>query len=472
MSKSRRRDFLRNSALAGFLAPLAAYWPAIPEAKAQLDAKRMVLVSMPNGKMREDPFVEGRAGERPVFQRGFEPYNEFADQAIAFRGYSMENLLRAADPRASSPGHVDAALTLYSGISPYPRPRDGLAFNGRAPSIDQVVASDYLQRGIIPSRLRKSLGIHVFGRVHQSIYSNFVEPLAGYELGQIYPGAELREKWVPHHLQPREGFQQMFDGVATVGGAPSVEGLWATGRAVVDVPQAELRGIRSQLPLEGARTIDEHLALMADLERELRPNNDPPPMIEPPMIPGVVPAVESGAGKLQALNLWNRVIESAFRFDRTRIATILFGGVACRFDIPSLGLGELVEDVNNGRPANDHHTYTHSDTGQVWKFSNWYSERVAALLGTLRDGNLLDSTAVMIGSEFGWGRGHICKDIPVAIFGNSDYYDLGQVVDYDNEDNGQQHTGTLLSMVKAMGTPLDFIGEEPFRGPVPGVLLR
>ena len=72
-------------------------------------------------------------------------------------------------------------------------------------------------------------------------------------------------------------------------------------------------------------------------------------------------------------------------------------------------------DSNSG---DDHHSYTHWDGDNVPHFMNWYAERMAELLDTMKGGtaNLLDQSVVGVGMEF--GRNHNASDMPVMLFGS------------------------------------------------------
>lgn len=466
MSKSKRRDFLRNSALAGLLAPVAMYWRDVPEARAQDDRTNLVLVFLPNGKVAENPFLN--PGATPSFADGFEPYNDYSDRVIAFGEYGFQAFINE-EYRGDHGGHIAPGAVMFSGDIPHVV--DGTARGARAPSIDQIIANDYLARGLITNPLRKSLNIKMTGGSFRLPTQFFATP-AGYTPGQTY---DRDIGGVTQFGQPQEGFDLLFGDIAGMSGGATIDELRAYGRSVLDVPSAELEAIRPQLPAEGVLILDEHLQSLRELELSFADTPLPEGAVIPEAPGTLDTAVENHE---EVFDHWVRVIDAAFRLDRTRIATIQFGGVASRFQIPGLGLG-FVGDGADSNSGSDHHSYTHWRPADVPRFMDWYAQRVSSLLGTLQGGpgraDMLERSAVMVGMEF--GRNHNARDVPVTLFGEcGGYYDSGKVVTYGNElEHFSNHTGTLLSLARAMGvTDLPKVGHDnmAYHSGVPDALRR
>ncbi|MEM6957172.1 MAG: DUF1552 domain-containing protein [Myxococcota bacterium] len=460
----KRRDFLRHAALGGLLAPIAAYFPEIPEARAMDDRTHLVLVFLPNGKVQENPFLG--AGNTPVFEDGFRPYQPFADRCIAFREYGFQAFI-SREYEGDHGGHIAPGMVMFTGDVPHSVGGAGQA--GRAPSIDQIVAWDYLRRDVITNPLRASLNIKMTGSSFR-IGSQFVAAPSDYSLGRTY-NRELAG--VSQLGQPQQGFELLFGDLAGVNRGATVDELWAYGQSVLDVPAAELQSIRSQLPVEGARLVDEHLDALRDLERSLEDDGSGE-TITPPDPPGEMNT--SDTNHVAVFESWADLIDVAFRLDRTRIATVQFGGIASRFQVPDLGLG-FVGNRGDSNSGTDHHSYTHWRGAEVPAFMNWYAERVASLLGRLQgDGSradMLASSALMVGMEF--GRNHNARDVPVTIFGEcGGYFDTGKVVTYGNDlEHFRLHTGTLLALGRAMGVAeLETVGHQgaDYQNGVPAAL--
>lgn len=449
----KRRDFLRTVGIAGLLAPVATYWEDLPEARALTSKRNMVLVYLPNGKTRGNPFVSGSGGSWR-YEQGFEPYNAFRNRSIAIEQYSFQQFVDR-HYSGDNAGHCANGTCMYTGEVAYAP--GGRASGGIAPSIDQIVAWDYLNRGVITNPLRKSLAIKMTGSSFRSP-SVFFQTPSDYTLNRTY-----RSEVPPLNLEgsPRDGFVQMFGDLAEMGGG-TVEQLWLHGRSILDVPAAELASLRPTLPAEGRALLDQHLQGLRDLERGLAAEDAEAPIT----VPDPPDDVDDTPGNHERIwSQWVQIIDAAFRLDRTRIASIQFGGIASRFQVPSLGLGRVGGSQNNS--GSDHHSYTHHAPDRVPLFMNWYAERVAELLteltgsGATPKPDILQDSVVMVGMEFGWN--HQSYDVPITLFGEGGgYFAPGRVVRYGNDlSHFHQHTGTLLAVAHAMGTEgLELVGRD------------
>ena len=444
MGKQKRRAFLRNSVMAGLLAPVVGYWDDLVEAQPMMDRRNMVLVFLPNGKVAGNDYLLG-SGMGYTFAYGYEPYQPFQGDAIVFDEYGFQSFIRE-EYDGDHPGHVAPGAVMYSGEVPYTTSA-GAGEDMMAPSVDQIVAWDYIDRGVITDPLRKSLNVKMTGSSFR-LDAMFCDTPADYTLGATYsrPLAPVSQ-----HRAPQDGFEQMFGDFAAMGG-DRVEELWAFGKSILDVPNAELRSVRPELPVEGQRIVDEHLQSLRELEASFA--DDPPPVGEIPPAPG---EMDTSPGNHENVwSQWVRIIDAALRFDRTRIVNVQFGGTASRFNIPSLGLG-FVGESGDSNSGSDHHSYTHWDSDNVPHFMNWYAERMAELLGTMKaEGsgreNLLERGVVSVGMEF--GRNHNASDMPVMLFGSlGGFLRPGQrILTGNGIESYHKHTGLLLALAHGMGT--------------------
>mgnify|MGYP001794333847 CR=1 FL=1 len=432
--------------MAGLLAPVAAYWPDLVEAQGMASRRQMILVFLPNGKVAGNDYLLGEGmGYELAF--GYEPYADFKGDAIVFDEYGFQSFIRE-EYDGDHGGHVAPGAVMYSGEVPWTT-SSGAGEDMMAPSVDQIVAWDYLERGVITNPLRKSLNVRMRGSSYR-LDSVFAGTPADYTLGRSYdrpvaPVAQLG--------QPQAGFELMFGDLARMGGG-SVDELWAFGRSILDVPNQELHGVRDQLPAEGRRIVDDHLQGLRELERSLADEGESLDGLTLPAEPG--PMATGPDQHERVWSTWVGLIEAALRFDRTRIVNVQFGGVASRFAIPALGLGFVGErgDSNSG---SDHHSYTHWRGEDVPFFMHWYAERIGELLRALRGdrtgrGNLLDSSVVSVGMEF--GRNHNASDMPVMLFGRlGGHLRSGQRLRTGNGlESYHKHTGLLLALAQGMGT--------------------
>ena len=467
MSKSSRRDFLKHATLAGLLAPVVHYWDDLAEAQEGAAQKNLICIFLPNGKVQENPFITG-SGRSFSFEDGFRPYERFKDRCIAIQEYGFQAFI-GAEYTGDHGGHVAPGAAMFSGEVAFSE--DGAGRASMAPSVDQLVVYDRMQKGLIANPLKASLNIKMTGSSFR-IPTVFTQTPPDYAFGRTY---DYGLTPVSQHMAPQAGFEQLFGGLADMAGSTTEE-LWAFGKSTLDVPRDQLGRIRTQLPVEGQRILDKHLQELANLETALR--DDSTIIGQIPDAPGSMEV--SAATHRDVWSHWVRLIDAAIRLNQTHVISVQFGGIASRFKVPELGLG-FVGETGDSNSGDDHHSYTHWNPENVPRFMNWYAERVTELLdalvgdGTAERPDVLQDTALMVGMEF--GRNHNARDVPVTLFGEGGgYLDTGKAITYGNDlEATPMHTGTLLGLAHAMGaTDLDAVGnaKPEYQQGVPDALRR
>jgi hypothetical protein len=175
-----------------------------------------------------------------------------------------------------------------------------------------------------------------------------------------------------------------------------------------------------------------------------------------------------------------QLVVLALQCDITRVVTMTFrngGGGASYF--PWLGL-PFGGDADYGH--REHHEISHfwsdfndvgngeSKAGNFLKILEWHLQRLAALVAALKatpeaGGSLLDSTAVLHGSEHSWA--HDKSDMPFLLFGRAGgAFKPGRYLQY----GGVPHNQLLVAVMNAMGVAGDSYGEPSLNsGPLPGL---
>lgn len=474
MRNWKRRDFLRHSAMASMVAPIAAYWGDLPEARAVLGRRNMVLVFFSNGDVNGEA-VAKVVGPSWQFGRAYTAYEKFRDDMIVFSKYGYHEI---------GWGHTASGCSVFSG-STIAHPTDcagegqtgsrvyAKQFAGMrtcavgeeehapiGPTIDQIVAWDYLKRGVITDPLRKSVNATL---PSSDIAQIFFQTPPDYTFEKTYP-VTTKMKEVGLQTYPHKAFAQLFGGVASMASGASASKLWALGKSVLDLPARELQSIKGLVPSDAHVLLDRHLSGLRDVEVSL--TQQTPVDAKLPAISSTLDPSDFNNHE-QLFKLWVKVIDSAFRFDRTRIATIQFGGSGARYLVPSLGLSYV--SGSDGINGTDHHSYTHNGPDGVWRFLKWYSDQIAILLDALKgestgQPNILRDSVVMVGTESG-SHIHQSYDVPMLLFGQAGgYLKTGQIVDHGNDPH--KHTGTLLTLCHAMGLEgrMTRLGNPMFQG--------
>ncbi len=451
-----RRDFLRSSATAALVAPIAHFWTDLAEAQDIASAKRAVTIFLPNANGTNDGIASG-SGSSWQFVDGFTPLNPFVSDAIAISEYAMQPLLNAAkDHRASQgvstlgDGHIPASQAAFTGGIPFSDSFDGAT----SPSIDQLIAEYNVKQGLVADRRLANMVIHIDGS-HWNMGGGSRSVFRAADSSVDYNSASISQtNDAPMVKSPIAAWDLLFEGLMQTEPGETAVTLWAQGKSALDGTHKEMERIRGQLPQAGRHILEQHMQSLRELEGSLQARIDQQGQLGDIVIPTRPPEIATNPDNhVEVLEQWFALIDAAFRSDRMRVFAMQFGGSASRFKVPELGKGSVGPgDANSG---SDHHSYTHHAEDQVKEFINWYSQRLASFVGRLKgsDGqeNLLDSSVVMTTMEHGHGSAHRATDVPTILFGNCrGYFKTGQHLVGGN-DNPKVPTGTLLAVCHAMG---------------------
>lgn len=459
-NKWKRRDLLRNMGLSALVAPILPYWDDIATAQ-QLNKKYLVLAYFPNGKDIVNTFVT-RSGNSWNYGQAWKPLDPFKNDSIVFENYGFDSIrhspLLSKTKDAGGVVHMKLTLGMFTGSA-------DLEHFAQEPSIDQIIAHEYLRRGIIKDPLRKTLPIQMYGYAQLNTYP-FAQVPADYQVNQTYNGSR-KMQFVNSILRPIDGFKRMFGDVAA-GSGQTIDALWAARKSIVDNLHKESKSIRDLLPSDGRQTMEKHLSVLRELEISLNADaEEAPQQNELPSVDQSVSVVSID----KTFDQWANVVDAAFRFDRTRIATFSFSGAGGGLKLPSLNLPKVGgSDVVAG---NTHHAYSHHNPKGMERFWTFYNQKMAQLASKLRgdngNRNILNDSLIMMGTE--GGRLHRGLDVPVVMIGSAGgSLKTNQIVKCDNgqETNAHMHNRTLLTVCHAMGvTNLNHVGHRIYANQSP-----
>jgi hypothetical protein len=151
------------------------------------------------------------------------------------------------------------------------------------------------------------------------------------------------------------------------------------------------------------------------------------------------------------------VIALAFQTDRTRIATLLLSRDLSGQVYPFLDIRD------------DHHSYSHANTGPEYKkIVKFHVEQYAYLIERLEsmqegDGTVLDNSCLLFVSEH-WDA-HNSNQVPVVLAGGlGGTLKTGRTFDYLNAGNDHRKLcGLYLSLLDRMGLELSEFGDASER---------
>lgn len=444
--------------MSALVAPIAHFWSDLAEAQDIANAKRAVMVFIPNAKGTNDAIATG-TGSDFQFVDGFEPLNPYTADAIAISRYAMQPLLdMAKEHRASQgvstlgDGHIPASQAAFTGGIPFSSDRDGAT----SPSIDQLIAEHNIREGLVADRRLANMVIHIDGS-HWNMGGGSRSVFRAADASVDYNKASISQTAdAPMVKSPIDGWNLLFGDLMQMQTGEAAVSLWAQGKSALDGNHQEVQRLRDQLPQRGRHILEQHMQSLRELEGSLQARIDAQGNTGSFAIPVKPPELETNpANHVQILEQWFALIDAALRADRMRVFAMQFGGSASRFRVPELEKSSVGPGGGDPNSGSDHHSYTHHAEGQVKDFIRWYAERLASFIGKLKGGaereDLLQSSVVMSTMEHGHGSAHRATDVPTLLFGNArGYFKTGQHLQGSNADSSIA-TGTLLAVCHAMG---------------------
>jgi hypothetical protein len=273
---------------------------------------------------------------------------------------------------------------------------------------------------------------------------------------------------IPNDVRPSVAFARLTAGITPEAAAVEAERRRRYKTGILSAVLGDIRALRNRLGSSDRLRLEEYLTGVEELERRI---NALPPVLSgscpanpaTPANPNVssvggYDAVASGFED-QAIEAMIDIIVLGFQCDLTRVGTLLFGagGHDQLYTFP-------------GFNGNNYHSIAHRvspdgaqiDAERVERIDRFHLRKMNSLMTKLRGVslpgepslNLLDSTLIYFGGEFGPTDGHQFHDFPLILGGRAGgalnpnvFHDLRS----DNYGNQTRIANFLLTMARAMG---------------------
>src|SRR3954451_20385840 len=187
-------------------------------------------------------------------------------------------------------------------------------------------------------------------------------------------------------------------------------------RSVLDPLKAELAKVRKMISAEDRRVLEEHEALVRQLERELADTSAQSLRVGPPLMEPGVSDQNDNVPRLSRMQI--DLLVNCFVNDMARVATLQY--------TKSVGQARMKWlDIND-----NHHSLSHepdkdeATQDKLIKINKWFAGELAYLLQKLAStpepgdsGSLLDHTLVIWANELGKGNNHTLDNIPFLMAG-------------------------------------------------------
>ncbi len=429
-----RRGLLKGAA------GLALALPLLPSLQARAQTrgggiypKRFITFFHPNGVLPSHWFPQQSANERDFsFAPSLQPLEPFREDVLQLVGVDLKCV--APGPGEPHQRGMGALLTGWHLNEGNMVGGDGsLAGWAKGISIDQRIAQVHGSETKLGSLL---LGIRSKGgdvRHHLS-YAGDNQPL-------------------PVIDDPVQAWNRAF--ADFTGSDPEALRIRRRRGSVLDAVRGQLAEIQKRLPGEERVQLDQHLALVQDLERRLAATTNGA-MCERPQTPATM-APDSSTTMPDVSQLQIDLMVMAMACDITRVGSLQFSQAQNHINFPWLEShwdGHALSHLGSSDPGRQ----------EIALRDRWYAEKFAYLLGRLKaipegDGTMLDHTLVFWCNELSEGYTHSHVGMPFVLAGGAAGFRNGRCVRY----NGASHSNLLLSILRGFDIDDATFGNPEFQ---------
>jgi hypothetical protein len=430
MNLRNRRHFLRDLGLSTATLPFLAGLPGLQgKGKANTAKQRLIIMFSPNGTLPKQ-FWPDQANANPRLKPIMKPLEPFKDRILALKG--VHNRIRG-----DGDNHMRGISCLLTAKELHPGNIQGGSHTpagwASGISIDQEIR-DHLQSH---ENTRTRFGSLEFGVA----VPNRADPWTR----MCYAGSD---KPVAPIDDPYQMLQKMY------GHLKDKESLVS----ILDEVSDDLKRVANKLGKEDRSLLEEHLALVREVERDLQRVDEKTDHLHPePELDPDVELVNDNTPQISRMQI--DLLVNGLANDMMRVASLQFMRSVGQARMRWLGIEE------------GHHTLSHKPDkdadaqAKLLKINTWFAGELAYLCKRLKDtpepggeGTMLDHTTILWFNELGKGNSHTLDNIPFTLIGGGLGFKMGRALHLPNVP----HNRLMLSLAHGFGHHLKTFGNARF----------
>ena len=421
-----RRKFLRSLGVSTAALPFLAGLPSLIGAPLPQRRQRLVIMFSPNGTLPQD-FWPDEAGDSFEFKPILKPLEPFRDRTLLLNG--IYNKLRG-----DGDNHMRGMSCLLTGSDLLPGNIQGGSDTpagwASSISIDQEIKRFLQSRPETRTRFGSlEFGVAVPDRADpwtRMSYAGANQPIAPVDnpydmFGKLYGRMKDKESLV----------------------------------SVLDDVRADLQRVSSRLSARDKMLLEQHLALVREVEQELQSTEADEQLQHP--VPELDPSIELvNDNTPQISRMQINLLVNSLANDMARVATLQYMRSVGQARMRWLGVEE------------GHHTLSHEPDGnqasqdKLRRINTWFCGEFAYLAKRLSeipepagDGSMLDHTLLVWTNELGKGNSHTLDNIPCVIVGGGAGFKMGRSLKFDKV----AHNRLWITLANAMGHQIETFGK-------------
>lgn len=425
MNALHRRTFLKQAGLSAATLPFITGLPSLGLAAPARPRQRLVFMFSPNGTIPANYWPDA-AGTDFQLKEIMTPLAAFKDRMLVLNGVCNK-------VKGDGDSHMRGMSCLLTGIELFP---GNIMGGGGQPagwasgiSIDQEI-KNHLQKS---DDTRTRFGSLEFGVG--------VTDRADPWTRMSYAGAN---KPIAPISDPYQMYEKLY------GQMKDKENL----QSVLDTVKGDLQKVGKLISAVDRRLLEEHQALVRQMEKEIASASQKPLRAAPPTLNEGVADQNDNLPRLSRMQI--DLLVNSFVNDMCRVATLQF--------TKSVGMARMNWlDIKDG-----HHSLSHEPDGnaeavaKLTKINKWFAGELAYLVQKLSttpepggEGMMLDHTLIVWTNELGKGNTHTLANIPFLLVGGAPGFKMGRSLQLENVAHNRLH----LALAHALGHRLETFGK-------------
>ncbi len=426
MNAIHRRQFIKSVGLSAASLPFLVGLPSLGLAAPARPRQRLVILFSPNGTI-PTAFWPDETGRDFKLKEILSPLEAFKNRTLILNGVSNK-------VKGDGDNHMRGMSCLLTGIELFPGNIQGGSHTpagwASGISIDQELRNYFQSRDETRTRFGSlEFGVGVTDRADPWTRMSYAGP----------------NKPVAPVSDPYQMYQKLY------GQMKDKESL----QSILDDVQADLKKARKLISAEDRKLLEEHEALVRQMEREIADSGKQKLRVTPPTLEeGVAAEQNDHVPRLSRMQI--DLLVNCFINDMARVATLQY--------TKSVGMARMNWlGIKDGHHGLSHEPDKNEDAmTKLTRINTWFcgelrylAERLANTPEPGGEGSMLDHTLIVWTNELGKGSSHTLDNIPFVLVGGGFGFKMGRSLKLDKVPHNRLH----LALAHAVGHKVPVFGK-------------
>src|SRR5881396_2824167 len=409
MNSIHRRQFIKRLGLSAASLPFLMGLPSLGLASPARPRQRLIVMFSPNGTI-PPAFWPDEVGADFKLKEIMTPLEAFKDRMLVLNGLCNK-------VRGDGDNHMRGMSCLLTGIELFPGNIQGGSHTpagwASGISIDQELKNFFQSKEETRTRFGSlEFGVGVTDRADPWTRMSYAGP----------------NKPVAPVSDPYQMYQKLY------GQLKDKESL----QSVLDDVRDDLKKVRKLISAEDRRLLEDHEALVRQMEKEMAEAGRQKLRVSPPALEEGVADQNDNVPRLSRMQI--DLLINSFVNDMARVATLQYTKSVGQARMNWLGIKD------------GHHSLSHEPDknevalGNLVKINKWFcgelrylTEKLAATPEPGGTGSMLDHTLIVWTNELGKGNSHTLDNIPFVLVGGGFGFQMGRSLKFDKAPHNRLH---------------------------------